>query len=197
MAMVVLVVAVASFGAGLIASGQKGRASGNNAAGETVKPQPPTPPPPPVEPPFVYAGQPMAYGPVEVSIDGVGIGNAKISGFFGSEYPTNRVVLQLWFNIGSVQEFRRKFDYKGIGHVQITDDAGNEYRTIELDIGSRIAGSTNEATIYPGNVVRTSMIFEPPVESADHLNVVVSVDCDPPMSKAFRFRIPKGMLSQY
>jgi hypothetical protein len=58
-------------------------------------------------------------------------------------------------------------------YAMLADDAGNTYKRVDFGLGSKVLGLEPEQTIEPGQAVEAALAFEPPVDSAKNLILVL------------------------
>jgi hypothetical protein len=76
----------------------------------------------------------------------------------------------------------------------LTDNFGNRYRRVNFGLGTYPVGSVKQSeSIYPGKSITDVLIFQPPVDNAEHLRLELPA-ANFGGSGMLRLQIPKSMI---
>ncbi len=138
---------------------------------------------------------------VQIRITSVRVGKIALRSTFGTPGSSKEEFLAITLELTNLSE-TKKLEYKtwAGGHLNyvrdlaaLSDNFDNTYKRIGFtDLPE---GRTESASIYPGKSISDVLVFEPPLETVEHLDLQLP-------GKSFggtgmiRLRIPKGMIEQ-
>jgi hypothetical protein len=142
----------------------------------------------------------IRHGDVELRILEAKIGHVPLTPFLGrtEERQTDEALLRIEIEIANVSQ-TKKIDYLSFNaddEQRLTDNFGNTYRLVDFgSLSSRPIGSVRVGPIYPGEKLRDVLVFQVPIDRAEHLDLDlpgVYVDGD----GRIRVRIPASMIQR-
>ena len=138
---------------------------------------------------------------VQIRITSVQVGKVALRSTFGTPGSSKEEYLAITLELTNRNE-TKKLEYKTwaggrLNYVRdlaaLRDNFDNTYKRIGFtDLPE---GRTESSSIYPGKSVTDVLVFEPPLETAEHLDLQLP-------GKSFggdgmiRLRIPKGMIEK-
>jgi hypothetical protein len=97
----------------------------------------------------------------------------------------------------------KKVDYETWGGInplinehipRLTDNFGNQYKTISFDLVTEVKDKLKRESIHPGKKIVDVIVFEPPLENAKYLDLALPTSAFGGKGKPLRFRIPAAMI---
>ena len=161
--------------------------------------QAPTPQPPTAE-------NPIRFGSVEIRIAKVKVGKIRAEGTKSEIGPFVAIELEIK-NISDSKKIdfttwqREDKGSRAAGYASLRDNVGNEYDQVDLMTMPRITDKgivhtkTLSESIYPGKMIIDTLVFQPPVENVQYLDLELPAISFGEDGK-FRVRIPVGMIEK-
>ncbi len=133
------------------------------------------------EPEWTPADHPLVLGDVRIRIISVIAGLVPLEGIGGATGTSQEPALRIQVEVTN-QSQSRKIDYETLvgpsmgfkKHcAQLQDNFGNDYNRISYGFSTNAAGQTKQASIYPGKSITDVLVFEPPIDSIEYLDLTL------------------------
>ena len=143
----------------------------------------------------------IRHGDVSVRLLSARVGKFMVKSI-GDQRESKDAELLIKLNITN-RSTTRKLNYStwagadislGRDYANLTDNHGNRYRRVGYGFGGDIVGQTKTASIYPGKSVTDLLIFEPPVDTAEYINLEMP-GSNVGGEGTIRLRIPVSMIT--
>lgn len=135
-------------------------------------------------PTWTQMGIPARVGDVRVDLLSASVGKVPLTERFTDRQTESEDDLLLIKLRVSNESQRKKIDFRSWMSdfpslldgpaAKLTDESENRYRQIRFGATSRVVGTESSASIYPGKSIEDAVVFEPPVEGAETLRLVLS-----------------------
>jgi len=150
---------------------------------------------------WASARSPVRQGNAEVKVASVRSATVKLKDSIAGEFDSEKPYLVIELEVANVSQ-SKKINYRtwqgadfsfSRDFASLTDNFDNLYKRIDFGFSTRIVGQTEADAIYPGKSIRDTLIFEPPIDSIQYL------DLELPASNfggqgMLRLRIPNDMI---
>jgi len=134
----------------------------------------------PAEPEWASAKSAVRQGDVELRITRVLVGKVPLrAGFEDRETTSQDELLAIHVELTNRSQ-SKKLEYRSwLGrdvsftrdYATLKDNFGNSYKRISFGFGTDVIGHTESESIYPGKQLADVLIFEMPVDTAEHLDL--------------------------
>ncbi len=166
-----------------------------------VPERPAKPSTPPVE--WASAETPVKQGDVQVQVKTVKVGQiATVETIGDGTGKSKDSLVSIELEITNLSD-TKKLNYRTWGgqafsigdSTKLTDNFDNGYKIVHFGFGTKIAGSVESESVYPGKAIKDVIAFEEPVAKSEYLNLELP-------AKQFggtgmlRIRIPASMIQR-
>lgn len=152
------------------------------------------------------AGSPVQQGDVEIQVSRVRVARVPMTGrgLHDGAFTGDKIEVMIELDLRNVSS-TRKAEYRswgvGLGFlasdsgVLLTDNFGNKYLQHTRSGISKPVGAVDFEPIYPDKSVHDVLVFEPPVDSTEHLDLTLPAE-NFGGSGMLRIRIPGSMIER-
>lgn len=167
----------------------------------------PTPPPiaPPSKPAVEWASAetPVKQGDVQVQVKAVKVGQvATVEAIGDGTGKSKDSLVSIELEIANLSE-TKKVNYRTWGGEafsfgegsKLTDNFDNGYKIVHFGFGTKVAGSVESESVYPGKAIKDVIVFEEPVAKVEYLNLELPAK-QFGGSGMLRIRIPASMIQR-
>lgn len=147
------------------------------------------------------AGRAVKHGDIALRVASVSIGRVPLrSGYGRTETTSEDELLAIRLKLINRSDSKKVSYQSWMGgelsftrdSASLTDNFGNSYKRITFGYGTEVVDHTESASLYPGKTLVDVLVFEPPVEAAEHLDLELpggNIGGD----GFLRIRIPRSM----